>query len=132
MPNVFISYAHADAVQARRLVKALRDNNVVGWLDSADIAAGTAISSAVRDALKNSSVVIVLLSQTALRSQWVQFEVGAAEALGKKIIPVIVSGDVIEDEIPDILRSRNWIDGRERPYEDIVRDVKLAVESVEE
>src|SRR5260370_33701056 len=112
MRNVFISYAHSDAAQARSLVKALHENNVVGWLDSADIAAGEAVSSAVRDALKNSSVVIVLLSQRALHSQWVQFEIGAAEALDKKIIPVIVSEDVIDDEIPDILRSRKWIHGR--------------------
>ena len=132
MRNVFISYAHSDAAQARSLVKALHENNVVGWLDSADIAAGEAVSSAVRDALKNSSVVIVLLSQRALHSQWVQFEIGAAEALDKKIIPVIVSEDVIDEEIPDILRSRKWIDGRDRPYEDVVRDVKRAVESVQE
>jgi hypothetical protein len=132
MPKVFISYAHSDAAEAQSLVKALHEENVVGWLDSADIAAGEAVSSAVRDALKNSSIVIVLLSQRALHSQWVQFEIGAAEALDKRIIPVIVSGDVVDEEIPDILRNRRWIDGRDRPYEDVVRDVKRAVESVQE
>lgn len=132
MRNVFISYAHSDADEARSLVKALHESKVVGWLDNADIAAGEAISSAVRDALKRSTAVIVLLSPRALHSEWVQFEIGAAEALGKKIIPVIISGDNLEEQFPDILRKRIWIDGRNRPYEDVVHDVERAVESAKE
>jgi hypothetical protein len=132
MPNLFISYARQDTDSARSLVKALREKNIVGWLDNADIASGEAVSSAVRDALKRSSVVIVLLSKNALQSQWVQFEIGAAEALEKKIIPIILSSDVSQDELPDILRHRSWIDGRDRPLEDVARDVKRAVEPFQE
>lgn len=132
MRNVFISYADADADQARRLVNALRTTNVAGWMDSADIAAGEAISSEVRDALKRSTAVIVLLSQRALQSEWVQFEIGAAEALNKMIIPVIVSGDQIEEQLPEILRNRVWIDARHRSSDDVIRDVKRAVESIPE
>ena len=106
MPNVFISYARSDSDEAERLVRGLRAANVSGWLDGADIAAGDSVSSSVRDALKKSSAVVVLLSPRALQSQWVQFEIGAAEALGKKIVPVIVSGENLEEEFPDILRHR--------------------------
>ncbi|HTR35020.1 MAG TPA: toll/interleukin-1 receptor domain-containing protein [Bryobacteraceae bacterium] len=130
MRNVFISYAHSDMDQARRLVSALRTSNVTGWMDSADIAAGEAISSAVRDALRQSTAVIVLLSPRALQSEWVQFEIGAAEALNKRIIPVIVSGDQIEEQLPEILRNRSWIDARHRSSDDVVREVTRAVESI--
>lgn len=129
MRNVFISYAHSDEDEVRSLVKALRENNVTGWLDSADIAAGESISSSVRAALKRSKVVIVLLSPRALHSEWVQFEIGAAEALEKKIITVILSGDHLEEQLPDILRNRGWIDARHRPSDEVVRDVQRAVES---
>jgi hypothetical protein len=132
MRNVFISYAHSDADQARRLVSALRTANVTGWMDSADIAAGEAISSAVRDALRQSTAVLVLLSPRALQSEWVQFEIGAAEALNKRIIPVIVSGDQIEEQLPEILRNRVWIDARHRSSDDVVREVRRAVESIQE
>jgi hypothetical protein len=132
MRNIFISYAHSDADQARRLVNALRTSDVTGWMDSADIAAGEAISSAVRDALKRSTAVIVLLSPRALQSEWVQFEIGAAEALNKMIIPVIVSGDQIEEQLPEILRNRVWIDARHRSSDDVIRDVRRAVESIQE
>jgi hypothetical protein len=132
MRNIFISYAHSDVDQARRLVEALRTSDVTGWMDSADIAAGEAISSAVRDALNRSTAVIVLLSPRALQSEWVQFEIGAAEALNKRIIPVIVSGDQIEEQLPEILRNRMWIDARHRSSDDVVREVRRAVDSVQE
>jgi hypothetical protein len=132
MRNVFISYAHSDADLARSLVNALRTSNVAGWLDSTDIASGAAIASSVRDALTRSSAVIVLLSPRALHTEWVQFEIGAAEALNKRIIPVIVSGDQMEEQLPEILVNRVWIDARNRSSDDVVRDVKRAVESIPE
>jgi hypothetical protein len=127
--ELFISYARSDGDEAERLVKALRAINVAGWLDTADIAAGTGIASAVRDALKNSDAVVVLLSPRALHSEWVQFEIGAAEALGKKIIPVIVSGEHLEQQFPDILRNLAWIDARGRPQSEVVKELEHAIES---
>lgn len=131
MPKVFISYAHSDADKATRLAKTLERNDVGESLDIKDIPAGESISSAVRNALKHSSAFIVLLSPRSLHSEWIQFEVGAAEALEKKIIPVIISGDHLEEELPDILRNRSWIDGRHRTYEAVVADVKRALESTQ-
>ena len=131
MFNVFISYAHFDRKEAERLVKALRAGSIAGWLDKADIAAGNSIPSAVRDALKRSSAVVVLLSPRALQSEWVQFEIGAAEALGKKIVPVLISGEHLEKQFPDFLRNRQWIDARHRSHEDIVRDLERALEATQ-
>jgi hypothetical protein len=132
MSNVFISYAHSDVDEVRPLVRALKELNVAGWFDAADISAGESIASAVRSAMKRSSALIVLLSPRALHSEWVQFEIGAAEALDKKIIPIIISGDHLEEQSPDILRNRIWIDARHMSHEDVVRDVKRAVGSAKE
>jgi len=129
MPNIFISYARSDIGEAERIVSALRSGIIGGWLDAADIAAGQSIASEVRKALQRSSAVVVLLSPHALHSQWVQFEIGAAEALGKPIVPVIVSGKHLEEQFPDILRDRKWIDARDRPHTDVVRDLKRALEA---
>jgi hypothetical protein len=128
MANVFISYVRSDAVEARQLVNALQACNLFGW-DAADIAPGEDFSSAVQSALERSSALIVLLSPRTLDSEWVQFEIGAAKALDKKIIPIIISGDYFEEQYPEILPNRNWIDARNRAHEDVVRDVKLAVEA---
>lgn len=131
MVNVFISYARSDRDEAERLVRALRAGNIAGWMDKADIAAGNSVPSAVRNALKRASAVVVLLSPSALQSEWVQFEIGAAEALGKKIVPVLVSGEHLEKQFPDFLRNRRWIDARHRSHEDIVQDLEHALESAQ-
>jgi hypothetical protein len=129
MPNVFISYSYSDRENVERLVSALRAANIVGWLDAADIAAGASVSSAVRDALQKASAVVFVLSPDALHNQWVQFEIGAAEALGKKIIPVIVSGNRLEEQLPDILKNWKVIDARNRLQADVVRDIRLAIDA---
>ncbi len=131
MFDVFISYANSDRDVAERLVSALRASNVSGWLDKADIAAGDSIPSAVRAALKGSKAVLVLLSPRSLQSEWVQFEIGAAEALGKKIVPVIVSGEHLEKQFPAILGNRQWIDARHQSHEDVVRDIERSLESAQ-
>lgn len=131
MVDFFISYERSDRDEAKRLVTALHAAKVSGWMDQTDLALSDSISSAIRDALKQSSVFVVLLSPRALHSQWVQFEIGAAEALGKKIVPVIVSGDHLEKQLPDILRDRKWIDARHRPHAEVVRDLKRALESAQ-
>ncbi len=130
MHNIFISYAHSDGDQAERLVKAMGDLNVAGWLDETDIAAGAPISSALRNALRNSSAVVVLLSPGALESQWVLFEIGAADSLGKKIIPIIVSGEQMEQQIPEILKGRVVIDARGKPEAEVVTELELALKSL--
>jgi hypothetical protein len=127
MPNVFISYARADRQNVEQLVRSLRAADINGWLDATDIAAGASVSSEVREALRRSSAVIVFLSHSALHNQWVQFEIGAAESLGKVIIPVIVSGNQLEQEFPDILKGRSVIDARDRPYPTVINEISQAL-----
>lgn len=127
MSNVFISYASADRQNVERFVEALHAANIVGWLDATDIAAGANISSEIRDAIRKSGAVIVFLSDNSLRNQWVQFEIGAAEALGKTIIPVLVAGSDL-GQLPDILSGRIVIDARNRAPATVVNEIRRAIE----
>jgi hypothetical protein len=129
MHKIFISYSQSDQEEAKRLVAALRATDIVGWLDAADIAAGASIPSAIRNALLQSSAMVVLLSPSALQSNWVQFEIGAAEALGKKIIPVIISGGLAESGLPEILKDRKVIDARNRPKTVVAEEINIASKS---
>lgn len=129
MHKIFISYSQSDQEEAKRLVAALRATDLVGWLDAADIAAGASIPSAIRNALLESSAIVVLLSPSALQSNWVQFEIGAAEALGKKIIPVIISGSLAESGLPEILKDRKVIDARNRPKTVVAEEINIASKS---
>lgn len=128
MRNVFISYAREDSSHARCLLEQLKKLEVGGWLDGSDIAAGSAFPEAIRKALNRASAVLVLVSPSSLKSQWVQFEVGAAEALGKPIIPILVSGeDEVREDAPLLLRERQWLDARRQKPEDVAKEIEQAL-----
>jgi hypothetical protein len=121
MKQIFLSYARDDYPFAHRLVGALRDVGVTGWMDNADIAAGTALGEAMRSAIKNSSAVVVLVSPTSLKSRWVEFEIGAGLALGKQMIPIVVEGDWAA--LPEPLRNLQVLDARNKHPEEVARDL---------
>jgi hypothetical protein len=123
MTNVFLSYSKNDYSFAHRLRSGLRDVTVKGWMDEADIAAGTAISSRLRSAIQNSTALLVLISPSALHSRWVDFEVGAGLALGKPIIPILVEG-VVEKDLPEPLKGIEFIDARNQSLEDAISAIE--------
>jgi hypothetical protein len=127
MNRVFISYARGDQSVAARLLSEVQHVSFEGWMDTADLAGGEAFSASIRDALRRSSAVVVLISPRSLDSKWVQFEIGAAEALGKRIIPVIIEGKDIESSIPDALWGVTWLDARDKSISEVAREIEEAL-----
>ena len=54
--------------------------------------------------------MVVLLTPNSLKSPGTFFEVGAAVADGKRIIPVLSEG-VEPEDVPPLLRNFQWIQG---------------------
>lgn len=127
MRNVFISYARGDELAARELRANLRDMEVTGWMDESDIATGEAISEKIRDSLKRASAVIVIVSEQSLKSPWVQFELGAAEGMGKPIIPILIGAAGIEKKLPEWLQDLRYVDARAQPFQDVATEVARAL-----
>ena len=100
MNKIFLSYSHDDVAVARELLASLADTSISGWMDQADIASGEAISRKVRESIHQASVVLVLVTARSIGSNWVQFEVGAAWGMGKRVIPVIFSDAGIGRGLP--------------------------------
>ena len=107
---VFISYARGDMESARELVRSLDAAGVKSWLDVAEIQPGERWASRIQEELREARVMVVMLTPDSLKSQWTFFEVGAAVADGKTIIPVL-SKDVEPKDVPPILRNFQWIQG---------------------
>lgn len=127
MKNIFISYARQDSPKVEEFLSKLEEVQVSGWLDQADIAAGAEISSVLRDSLRKASAVLVLISPASLNSRWVEFEVSAGQALGKTIIPVIISGEGIENELPPSIADIMYIDARKMTLDEVASEIKRAV-----
>jgi serine/threonine protein kinase len=110
-PTAFLSHASADKQIARRLALALAKAGVDVWLDEWEIKVGESISQKVDDAVDECRYVILMLSPTAVQSNWVEKEWRAAfwretDSGEVVILPVMVS----KCEIPALLRDKKYAD----------------------
>lgn len=91
--DVFISYSHHNIEHARVLATLLRDAGCQVFIDLERTAAGEIFSDRIRDGLRESREFCILLSASSKRSSWVTTEWGAAWAMGKFCIPVLIDLD---------------------------------------
>ena len=106
-PFIFISYSHSDKQFVTDLVRCLREVDVECFLDEERIQWGERITDRVREALKTCIAVVVIISPSSLKSQWVPFEIGhamGANSMGanKMILPLLTHEMV---DVPDYLRE---------------------------
>lgn len=101
--DVFVSYATEDKPWVDELVAELRENGIRSWTFD-DLAPGDVITDSMAEALRQSRTLIVVLSPHNVESPNTFFEIGAAIADHKRIIPVIPNG--FEDfDAPPMLRN---------------------------
>ena len=73
MADVFISHSRADRVWAERISEALRDVGISSWRDTSS-GAGERFNPSIDGQLKASRCVVVIWSEAACDSPWVQAE----------------------------------------------------------
>lgn len=116
--RVFVSHATADDLIARRLAMGLQAVGYRSWYAEWELKGGDSIVRKIQDALSESDVLIVVLSQKSVTSQWVQREMDSMlmqQLSGARIliIPVLID----DTEIPVILRTIKYVDLR-RDFEE--------------
>lgn len=60
---------------------------------------GKTISTQLRENIDTSAIVFAILTQSSLKSHWVQFELGASWALSKTVVPILGPG-LTEKDLP--------------------------------
>jgi TIR domain-containing protein len=128
MHKVFISYSSKDTAFAAQLERLLHKANISGFLDQSDIAAGAVISSLIREEINSASAVLVLLSENAVKSNWVLFEIGLAQSLGKPIIPILLPTSDLDKSVLDLVNGYRVIDARNRSIPEIAEEIDSALE----
>jgi hypothetical protein len=110
--KIFISHSAKDKPFVRRLAQRLWKEGYQVWLDEKELVPGDALAARLSDALAQSRVVIVVVTQNSVGSRWLQFELNkAAERMvnGRcRIIPVL-KGTV---EPPNELKGLIYADFR--------------------
>lgn len=87
--QVFLSYSHTDATTADTIASVLSAVGVTYFRDVKDMHWGDQVNHSVREAIEDSTAVIVIISPGSLKSQWVPYEIGYASALRKRILPFL-------------------------------------------
>jgi hypothetical protein len=110
-PRVFLSYSHSDKGFAAKIATHLQENGVDVWLDKWEILPGDSLIQKIfAEGLNNCDVFLILLSNSSVKSNWVQRELDVAmikkiEGI-TKIIPIIIE----KCDIPNALKPLKWID----------------------
>jgi len=99
--RVFISHSWADRWVAEQFARRIRDDSgAEAFVDVFDIAKGDDFESRIFGELQKCHELVVLLTPWSVDRNWVWVELGAARALGLRIVPILyqVSLDEIDRE----------------------------------
>jgi 5'-deoxynucleotidase YfbR-like HD superfamily hydrolase len=88
--KVFISYSHIDSEIAGQIENILLSSGTDYFRDIKGIGWGSTIDREVRIALNDATHLLVIISPASHKSQWVSFEIGAALAQEKYVLPYLV------------------------------------------
>jgi formylglycine-generating enzyme required for sulfatase activity len=110
--DVFLSYSRRDSDIMRSVRETLRTTGLVVWTDEGLEPGTPSWRAAIEEAINQSSVMIVLLSPNANSSVWVDNEVAFAQAVGKRVFPILVAGEPAS-AVPINLIRVQWIEGRQ-------------------
>jgi hypothetical protein len=109
--KVFISHSSKDKQFARWLAVDLANRGHQPWLDEWEIIVGESIPTKISDGIEGSDVVIVVLSENAITSKWVENEWQAKywdeiKEGQVKVLPILLK----PCEIPTLLKTKKYAD----------------------
>ena len=128
--DVFISYSSLNKDAAQAICHILEQNEIRCWMAPRDIPPGSEYGDLIDDAIKSSTVVVVLFSETAATSLWVKGELNIAFEEQKVIIPFRLDKTPLKGQNRVILNQKHWIDAYpdyKTKFNDLVNAVSLAV-----
>lgn len=112
--RAFLCYSSLDKQIVMKVKTALDKRGIFTWFDEFQVGVGESIRREIEKGIKSSNFLILFMSKSAFKSEWVNREFDAAfteeiESKNTTIIPIL-----IEDcEIPITLKSRRYIDLRQ-------------------
>lgn len=97
--DIFLSYSNKDKSWVTEFVSALKGAGVKTWFDVHALVPGERRDDRLQQAFRESSIIVVILSENSVASPWTFFELVATIADKKRIISVLI-GDIESKRIP--------------------------------
>jgi TIR domain len=104
--SIFLSYARADNEFALKLAQDLRAAGTSLWVDQFDIEPGQPWDTAVEQALKQSPIMLVIISSASIQSANVLDEISFAIETKKRIVPILHE----KCDLPFRIRRLQYVD----------------------
>lgn len=126
-PRIFFSFSRDELPFVRSVAAALQEHGVETWLDPHDIQSGEAFSERLSASLRGSSALVVFISH-AVESPWMNFEIGAALAQSKTVLPVFLSHPARE-QTPPFLAAFSSIDASDLKPDQVAERIAEALQA---
>ena len=130
--KIFISYSWADKPFVRNLANRLEQNGYSIWLDEKELVPGDKISSKIADAIDDSRVVVIVITENSINSKWLKYELDLAISImiekEIRIIPIL-KGNI---ELPNQIKNLVYADFRQKSrhgYESLLNALKEEIPS---
>lgn len=95
MAQIFISYSREDTKYAHKLAQALQQHAINYWIDER-IETGERWFTAIGNAIRESTGMVVIMTPSAEKSEWVEKEILLAKRHNLVIYPLLLDGNVFE------------------------------------
>lgn len=96
--NVFISHNQADKSCAEAVQRILWELGIPNFLSPYSMEWGVSIREKILEGVRQSTHLVLLLSDDALKSPWIPFESGCADALSRQILPFLIDNTLVGGE----------------------------------
>lgn len=127
--RIFLSYVEADRTYARKLSNLLSQRPNLRIFTTETLSAGEDWKSKLKDELSQTDILMVLLSSNSVNSPWVLQELGAAWALDKPIIPVVIHPEV-SFKMPVMLRELQSVEVKDFENPEVIDQILEGYEKV--
>ena len=125
--DAFISHSSQDGKVAKRLAEELEREGYVVWLDKREVLVGHNIVEKVNLGISESRFMLVLLSRSSVKSEWVKREWTAAYVAEIESKDVVVLPVLIEPcSIPASLKNKRYanLTDWDSGFEDLIKALK--------
>ena len=108
--DVFISYSSSDKTVAEAACHVIEEHGIRCWIAPRDVPPGSNYADVIDAAIIGCSVFVLIFSQEAAISAWVQSELNIAFSEQKHIIPFRIDDTPLRGANRLILNKTHWID----------------------
>jgi hypothetical protein len=107
LPGVFLSHSLKDKELVDSMAKSLSETGSVKALTAEETPQpGTVLKDRVKELIKQSIIVIAVITEDSKHSEWVNWEIGYSEGIGRTVVPFLEEGVKVTGTLEGIERIR--------------------------